>query len=431
MALVLPVKLGPDGEYETQTDPHYNEFYDIDLTNQVDDPQSSSFETTSNTSPIKTKLTHSPSNKSKPTGNKFDGAQARERELLSNPKILMHEGLCSASLAHRLRFAVCFSSTLLAIASSILALVIVIAEGVKPDELGGSVLITLGAGVICIALSISGCLGAALDRKGAFWAFLLLVTTLQTAQLIAVLTVFWDSDYGENLKDDGMQRMFVYVALTFSGLTVVPNVVAALILLCVGKKSKKPLCGAAWCDGISVSFTRTALLLCTLISCGIAALALLRYLQDFSDPETAVVATTDASKAVLNEVDATLIATVAGACMCALGGLSGLYGSIRRGYCQISLGITLMLIGCVLVLASSAYLTVRVDQGFSDLTNTGICNSTSSLSGATTLFECMEEDYFFLGMLFVLMAVFVLVLTVFSMVVCITDAEEVYESVSF
>jgi hypothetical protein len=65
------------------------------------------------------------------------------------------------------------------------------------------------------------------------------------------MTVFWDSDYGEDLKDDGMQRMFVYFALTFSGLTVVPNVVAALILLGVGLKSKKPLCGAAWCDGVS------------------------------------------------------------------------------------------------------------------------------------------------------------------------------------
>jgi hypothetical protein len=80
-------------------------------------------------------------------------------------------------------------------------------------------------------------------------------------------------------------------------------------------------------------------------------------------------------------------------------------------------------------------MAIGVEQGFSILRaddESLLCNGTETLTfDVSTPFECVEESYFFLGMLFVLMAVFVLVLGVFSMVVFITDAEEVYQSISF
>jgi hypothetical protein len=251
MALVLPVKLGPDGEYGTSdATPHNNQWFEVDLESEIDSqPQQ-------NGSGVgKSDRLQEPGGVPKLDSQDRDKwNEVTESDLLTSPHELMRHGCCTESLSHRLRFAVCFSSTLLAVTSTIMTLAEVISSGIKPAELGASVVITLGVGVICIALSISGCLGAALGRLGAFWAFLILVTTLQGAQLAAVLTVFLDSDFGTSLGDsgNGVEQVFVYVALGCSTLVVVPNLIAALILLVVGcSRPERSLCGRAWCDGVS------------------------------------------------------------------------------------------------------------------------------------------------------------------------------------
>jgi hypothetical protein len=102
----------------------------------------------------------------------------------------------------------------------------------------------------------------------------------------------------------------------------------------------------------AVTFTRTSMFACTMLSAGIGCLGLFRYLLDFADEETAVQSPTDEGVAMLEDLDVTLIATIAGAGLAGLGGICTIFGSMRRNYCNLALGISLMLLGCSVVVSN-------------------------------------------------------------------------------
>jgi hypothetical protein len=91
--------------------------------------------------------------------------------------------------------------------------------------------------------------------------------------------------------------------------------------------------------------------LCTLLSLGIGAFAINRYLLDFSGDKSAVQAQTEAGVDVLDTLNLILLVILVGAGLSALGSLSALVGSIRRQYGCLAFGIGLALLGCVAVVS--------------------------------------------------------------------------------